>query len=182
VRTTRRLLIRSVAVCAVLTSARVLGQQTNRLPRVALVFGSTPVADMIGTDPASPYARAFIHGLRDLGLVEGRNIIIERRSTEGRPERMLALMQEVVALDVDVIVTIGRGVRVAQRATDRIAIVGLVDEALDGGLIDNLVRPGRNLTGIDCFGEPRPSGSGRAEPPLSMGGHFCGFTRLSTDR
>ena len=104
----RREFIGSVAACVALTSLRSTGQQTNRLPRVALVFGSIPASEMAGAEPAHPYPRAFVHALRDLGLVEGRNVIIERRSAEGRgPERMNVLMQEVVALGVDVIVTTG---------------------------------------------------------------------------
>jgi len=149
VKTARRSFICGVATIAVLASLRVRGQQTKRLPRVALVFGSVPVAEMAGADPISPYARAFVHGLRDLGLVEGRNIIIERRSAEGQLQRLDALMTEVVALGVDVIVTAGSpGVRAAQRATDRIAIVCVVANILDLGVIDSLGRPGRNVTGI----------------------------------
>lgn len=90
---------------------------------------SIPGAEIVGADPIYPYARIFVRTLRDLGLVDGRNIVIERRSAEGRPERVPALMQEVVDRRVDVIVTAGANVRVAQRATDRIAIVGLVDNA-----------------------------------------------------
>ena len=67
--------------------------------------------------------------MRELGLIDGRNIIIERRSAEREPE-LAAVMEELVALDVDVIVTGGPGVRAAQRATDRIPIVALVDDAL----------------------------------------------------
>jgi putative ABC transport system substrate-binding protein len=84
--------------------------------------------------------------------VDGRNITIERRSTEGNPERMPALMREVVALGVDVIVTTAGAD--AQRATDRIPIVAAVDSVLDKALIASLARPGRNLTGI---GENNPA-------------------------
>ena len=76
-------------------------------------------------------------------------VIIERRSAEGRPDRFPALMQQVVELDVDVIVTFGRpGVTADLRATQRIPIVGIVDNVLDAGLADSLARPGRNLTGV----------------------------------
>jgi putative ABC transport system substrate-binding protein len=148
--TTRRSLICSVAACGALAPLHALGQRTNQLPRIALVFGGVPVADMAGADPANIRARAFVHRLRDLGLVEGRNIIIERRSAEARgPERMAALMQEVVGLGVAVIVTTGGpGSRAAQNATDRIPIVGVVDYALETGLVASLARPGRNFTGI----------------------------------
>lgn len=85
--------------------------------------------------------------MRDLGLVEGRNVIIERRTAEGQQERLVEVMQEVIALDVDVIVTGGPGASVAQRATARIPIVAMVDDALDAGLVESLARSGRNVTG-----------------------------------
>jgi putative ABC transport system substrate-binding protein len=130
---------------AALAPAAVRSQRARRLPRVALVFNAVPLIEMAGAEPAHPFARAFVDGLREQGLVDGRDIVIERRSAEGRPERMAALMQEIVALEVDVIVTTGPGVTAAQRATDRIAIV-----ALPGHFATdlNLARPGGNLTGI----------------------------------
>jgi putative ABC transport system substrate-binding protein len=145
----RRSVLGSLAMVVVTASFRAAAQRTNRLPRVALVFSSVAVADMSGPDPMSPFARAFVHALRELGLVEGRNIVIERRSAEGRPQRLDALMQELVRLGVDVIVTTGSpAVRAAQRATDRIAIVCVVSNVVDLGVIDSLARPGRNVTGI----------------------------------
>src|SRR5262249_1646774 len=104
------------------------------------------VAEMAGANPVHPYARAVVHGLRDLGLVEGRDIVIERRSAEGHPERLDALMQEVVALGVDIIVTTAAAA--AHRATDRIPIVASTTRARDTGLVASMARPGRNLTGI----------------------------------
>src|SRR5262249_23773141 len=74
-----------------------------------------------------------------------------RRSAEGHPERLDALMHEVVALGVDVIVT--TAVAAAQRATDRIPIVAIANGALDTGLVVSLARPGRKLSGI---GENNP--------------------------
>jgi len=152
---TRRLVVRGVAICVVLAAARVGAQQKARVPRIALVFGIVPVTEMSGSDPANPFARDFMRGLRDVGLVEGRNIVIERRSAEGRGiERLTAVMQEVVKLNVDVIVTTGPGVAAARNATARIPIVGVVDNPLDNGLIDSLARPGHNVTG---FGESSPA-------------------------
>jgi putative ABC transport system substrate-binding protein len=152
----RRVLISKTGICFVMLSAAVMGQRTKRLPRVALVFSFASEAEISGANPTFPLARAFVNALRDFGLVEGRNVIIDRRSAEGGPERMDALMHELVALDVDVIVATGPDVSVAQRATDRIPIVGVVDRAVDAGLIDSLARPGRNVTG---FGDKSPSGS-----------------------
>ena len=149
----RRAFMGTVAAGVLVLSSRADAQRVKKLPRVAVVFNFTPVAELAGAEPAFPMARAFVHALRDVGLVEGQTVIIERRSTEGHLDRMDRLMQELIALDVDVIVTIGPGVRAAQRATDRIPIVGLVDGALDAGLVDSLARPGRNLTG---FGDNSP--------------------------
>jgi putative tryptophan/tyrosine transport system substrate-binding protein len=128
-------------------------QRKHKPARVAIVFIAVPAVELAGADPARPEMRAFLHALRDHGLVDGRDIVIERRSAEGRLERLDALMREVVALEVDVIVTFGPGGHAALRATDRIPIVALVDDALAVGLIKSLARPGRNLTGYgDNFG------------------------------
>jgi putative ABC transport system substrate-binding protein len=138
----------SVAIVAALATGRATGQQTQRLPRVALVFGSVPAKEMTGADPVHPYAGAFVRGLRDLGLVDGRDIVLVRLSSEGYPDRLPGLMEDVVRQSVDVIVTTGPGVRAAARATDRIAIVGVVGNALDTGAIESFARPGGNVTGI----------------------------------
>lgn len=152
VTTTRRWFLGSVAHAALLVSISTAARAAGRIPRVALVANFV-VADGKGADPVDPFVRAFIHGLRDLGLVDGRNLVVFRRSTEGRIGRLPGLMQELVGLGVDVIVAVGGPAvwaahRATERALDRIAIVGVVDEVLDTGLVDSLGRPGRNLTGI----------------------------------
>jgi putative ABC transport system substrate-binding protein len=76
-------------------------------------------------------------------------VVIDRRTTQGLVDRVPAIMQELVTQKVDVIVaTGGPAVYAAHRATNRIPIVGLVDDILDMGVIDSLARPGHNLTGI----------------------------------
>src|SRR5258708_29657221 len=115
---TRRSFLRGFAICVALAAGRARGQRTERIPRVALVFRTVPLAEMAGSDPVSPTARAFVHALRDLGLVDGRNIVIERRSPADRgAERIVELMQDVVALGADVLVAQGTGVIAAYRAT-----------------------------------------------------------------
>jgi putative tryptophan/tyrosine transport system substrate-binding protein len=105
---------------------RASAQQPTRLPRVALVYSVVPVADMQGADPVNPSALAFMHALRDIGLVDGRNIVVERWSAEGQYDRLVPLMRKVVASNVDVIVTVGSPVAIAaQSATNRIPIVAL---------------------------------------------------------
>lgn len=131
-----------------MAAVRAAGQSTRRLPRVAFVTSFSD-ADGKGPDPVDESVRAFVHGLRDLGLVDGRDIVVERHSIQGRIHRVPELMQELVRRGVDVIVTEGGpAVWAAHRATDRIAIVGVVDEVLDMGIIDSLARPGHNFTGI----------------------------------
>jgi putative ABC transport system substrate-binding protein len=61
-------------------------QQPGKVYRVALVFLVAPVSVMAGPEPVNPNVRAFVHALRDLGYVEGRNLVLERRSLEGRYE------------------------------------------------------------------------------------------------
>jgi hypothetical protein len=107
----RRSVVSGAAAMALLASVRALGNPRRPMRRVALVFGIPPAADIAGPDPANANARAIVHQLRDLGLVEGRDIVIDRRTAEGKgPARVGELIREVVDFDVDVIVT-RRGVR-----------------------------------------------------------------------
>jgi len=57
-------------------------QQTGRVYRVALVFTTSPVSEMVGDDPIHPLARSFVHGLRTLGYLQGQNLVLEHRSGE----------------------------------------------------------------------------------------------------
>ncbi|MET0163544.1 MAG: ABC transporter substrate-binding protein [Burkholderiales bacterium] len=140
----RRAFIGVLAASSAL-ARRALAQRTEKLPRVAVVFNSIPLAETA----EHHFYRAFVDGLRDLGLVAGRNIIIERRSAEGRREDMPGLMQELLALHVDVIVSIGPGVGAAQRATRSIPIVSVgTDGLVESGSAASLGRPGGNLTGL----------------------------------
>jgi hypothetical protein len=66
----------------------VRAQSTPRRPVVAFVHAVIPQIEMAGSAPVSPLARAFVHGLRDLGWIEGRTVVIERRSAEGQPLRL----------------------------------------------------------------------------------------------
>ncbi len=74
----------------------VRAQPAGRQFKVGLVFTTTPVSEMTGASPISPVVRAFTQGLRDLGYAEGRNLIPECRSAEGRLERLEAIMAELV--------------------------------------------------------------------------------------
>ena len=118
--------------------------------RIALLSHNTPLADLIGSNPIDRYARAFVHGLRDLGWVEGRNLVIERRSAEGRPERTPAIVKEAVDLKVELLVVYGGALaQAAKQATATIPVVFVgTSDPVSHGLVASLARPGGNLTGL----------------------------------
>jgi ABC-type uncharacterized transport system substrate-binding protein len=101
---------------------------------------------------ASPHLReAFSQGLRDLGYVEGRDVVIEHRSAEGKVERLPALAAELVELKVDVIVAAATLPALAtKQATKTIPIVFAfaAGDPVTSGLITSLARPGGNVTGL----------------------------------
>jgi putative ABC transport system substrate-binding protein len=99
-------------------------------------------------DPASRESH-FRQGLRELGYVEGQNLVIESRYAEGDVDRLSALALELVRLKVAVIVTWGPGVRIAKGATGTIPIVmASTMDAVAMGFVDSLARPGGNVTGF----------------------------------
>lgn len=127
----------------VLVVALAQAQQPKHVPRVGfLVPGS-----------ASSYSErieAFLQGLRELGHVEGQNIIIEYRYTEGSRDRLPVLAAELVQLKVDVIVTgTTPAIQAAKNATGTIPIVmAEVADPVAVGFVANLARPGGNITGF----------------------------------
>ena len=113
------------------------------------------------TGAASPHLpEAFRQGLRDLGYVEGRDVMIEYRDAEGKLERLRALAADLVALKVDVIVAPAYpGALAAKNATDTIPIIMVaVADPVQTGLIASLVRPGGNITGLALLAGPEMVG------------------------
>ena len=98
----------------------------------------------------NPHLReAFRQGLRDLGYVEGRNVVIEYRDAEGKLERLPALAAELVALKVDGIVAPNTPAALAAKQATRIVpIVFTVPDPVASGLVTSLARPGGNVTGL----------------------------------
>ena len=122
-------------------------QQAAKVPRIG--FLETNRA-------ASPHTpEAFRQGLRDLGYVEGRNLVIEYRDAEGKAERLPALAAELVALQVDVIVTAAGSTSVplaAKQATRTLPIVfASAADPVGSGLVTSLARPGGNITGLSSL-------------------------------
>ena len=110
----------------------------------------------LGALTAAGYARqleALRQGLRDLGYVEGKNVVIEYRWAEGHYERLPELATELVRLEVSVIVTHGfPGSHAAKQATATVPIVMAVSgDAVATGLVQSIARPGGNITGSTFF-------------------------------
>jgi putative ABC transport system substrate-binding protein len=93
---------------------------------------------------------AFRTGMRELGYVEGKNLIIEWRFADGKPERLAGMAAELVQLNVDVIVTAAsQPTSAAQKATTTIPIVmGSAGDPVASGFVQSLARPGGNITGV----------------------------------
>ncbi|MFY9770026.1 MAG: ABC transporter substrate-binding protein [Xanthobacteraceae bacterium] len=113
--------------------------------------GKLPTIGFLGASASgfAPWAAAFVARLRELGWVEGRNITIEYRWSEGRPERYAEIAAEFVRLKVDVIVTVGSAVPIVKQATTDIPIVFAVAiDPVGSGLVASLAHPGGNVTGL----------------------------------
>ncbi len=121
-------------------------QQAKKVPRIGYLTASTPSANSARTE-------GFRQGLRELGYVEGKNIVIEWRYAEGKFDRLPALAAELVHLKVDVIVTSGAtGTRTAKEATNTIPIVMTQDrDPVGSGFVASLARPGGNITGLSTL-------------------------------
>ena len=97
---------------------------------------------------SSPFFEAFRQGLRELGYVEGKNILIEARWARGDPDRGDELAKELVGLGPAAIVTQGAAIRVVRPVAGTVPVVfGLSADPVRAGLVDSLARPGRNFTG-----------------------------------
>ena len=107
----------------------------------------------LALNPTPHFQEAFRQGLRDLGYVEGRNLVIEARDAEGKLERLPALAAELVALKVDVIVTSGTPAALAaKQATRTLPIVfTAVADPVTSRLVTSLAQPGGNVTGLSVL-------------------------------
>ena len=120
-------------------------QQPKKVPRIGYVSSGDPSTE--------PRLAAFRRGLRDLGYIEGKNILIEYRYAEGKPDEVPGLVAELVQLKVDVIV-IGflPAIHAAKQATKTIPIVMVTPvDPVASGIVDSLARPGGNITGLTRF-------------------------------
>jgi putative ABC transport system substrate-binding protein len=117
-------------------------QQPTKVPRIGYVSSGDPSTE--------PRLGAFRRGLRELGYIEGKNIQIEYRYIEGKPEQVSGLVAELVQLKVDLLV-LGYlpAIHAAKQATKTIPIVMVtVVDPVASGIVDSLARPGGNITGL----------------------------------
>ncbi len=136
------LLILAVAV-ALLAVAVVVEAQQEKIPKVGIL--------RVRLAASGTLVDGLLHELRATGYTEGKNILFETRLAENRPERLGALVDELVQLKVDVIVTLARAeTLVAKSATRSIPIVGLNlgNDPIESGIVESLARPGGNVTGF----------------------------------
>jgi len=120
-------------------------QPVTNIPRIGFVSNTSPSA-------VAPRLDAFRQGLRELGYLEGKNIVIEYRHSEGKPARLPELAAELVLLKVDIVTSGPSVTRAAKDATSTIPIVFAQEgEPVGSGLVASLARPGGNVTGLSTF-------------------------------
>ena len=142
----RRAFVFAVGMSLLGVPLRLAAQQPQRVPRVGYLFSFTPAE-------GRHLWEACRQGLRELGYVEGKNIVLEPRWADGRHERLPELAADLVRLKVDVIVSAATPAsRAAKAATSSIPIVIVaVGEPVKTGLIASLARPGGNVTGLSLL-------------------------------
>src|SRR5215212_3906199 len=139
-------LLGGAAAPAILWPLAARAQQTGKVARIGFLGSATAVG-------SAKSVEALRSGLRDLGYVEGKNIVIEFRWAEGRYDRLSDLVAELIRLNVDLIVTHGTpGTAAAKKATSTIPIVMAISgDAIATGLVTSLARPEANVTGSTFF-------------------------------
>lgn len=138
----RRAFIRTLSSGLLAASVISEAQQVPRMARIG--YWGRDIS------PAPNLPESFVQGLRDLGYVDGRNVVIEYREAKGESQQLPALAAELVALKVDVIVAASIQPALAtQQATKTIPIVfASVADPVSAGLVTTLAKPGGNVTGL----------------------------------
>ena len=144
--------MRLIGLAVILTLSLILAplaaeaQPPGKIPRIGVLV--VPTRSFFSTR-----IEAFRQGLRELGYVEGKNVLIEYRYAEGKLDLLPALASELVQLKVDVIVTASPpGVQAAKNATSTIPIVfAAIGDPVGGGFVASLARPGGNVTGLSIL-------------------------------
>src|SRR5215472_13593455 len=149
--TMKRAAVRSIAIALMLLAMAVIAeaQQPKKVVRIGYLSNADPATD-------STRAEGLRLGLRELGYIEGQNIVIEYRFAKGKVDRAPELAAELVRLKVDIIVVASgdQWIRAAKNATKTIPIVmaGQGSDPVRAGHVESLARPGGNVTGHTSLG------------------------------
>jgi putative ABC transport system substrate-binding protein len=137
-----RVVIFALSVLVLSSIFPAYAQHAKKVPRIGFLNpGSSPSTD--------PRIEAFRLGLRELGYVEGKDIVIERRYAEARLDRLGEMARDLVRLKVDVIFAVGTpSVEAAKEATQTIPIIISSGDPVGSGHVASLARPGGNITGL----------------------------------
>jgi ABC-type uncharacterized transport system substrate-binding protein len=132
-----------LGVTVLALSLRVEAQLPKKVPRIGVLMGAS-------TAVAAPWIDAFRQSLRELGFIEGKNIVLEIRGGEAKPDRLAHLASELTGLKVDIIVAGGgAAVHAVKEATGTIPIVMRYDsDPVRRGIVASLAHPGGNITGL----------------------------------
>src|SRR5262249_13464323 len=132
-----RIVVAGLSLVVLCLPLGIAAQPGGRVPRIGVLRSGSP---------PDPFVEAFLHGLRELGYVEGQNIRIEHRWAEGRDERLPSLAADLVRLKMDVIVASGSATVAVRQATTTIPIVmPIANDPVGLGLVASLARPGGNV-------------------------------------
>jgi putative ABC transport system substrate-binding protein len=144
----RREFITMLGGAAVATTSRGYAQTPARALRVGTLASGPAITD------ASPVGTSLLHGFTQLGYTQGANLVFERRGAEGHLERLPALINELSASKVDVIITTGFPAALAAKEHSPLPVVAIfAGDPVGTGLVESLARPGGNLTGISDVSE-----------------------------
>jgi putative ABC transport system substrate-binding protein len=145
----RRKLVVALGAAALTAPFGLFAQQQGKIWRVGFLtlFGRPANLE-------AHFLGAFPRGMRELGYVEGKNLVIEWRSADSKSERLAQLAAELVKMKVDVIVADGaQSISVVQKATSSIPIVMINSgDPISNGFVKSLAHPGGNITGLSNFG------------------------------
>ena len=143
-------------VAAVAAPLAAEAQQTGKMYRVGIIGAAVPVSDLVGPDPINPLTRTFVHALRALGYVQGKNLVLDIRSAEGRIDRFPEIARELVSLKSDVILSSSNAaLKAARDVTQAVPIIMVGGNSpVEEGLVQSLARPGGNITGLTVDAGP----------------------------
>jgi putative ABC transport system substrate-binding protein len=143
----RRDFIAGLMIAAV--TGRAQAQQTGKVYRIAFAHPTVPVADQNQASKGSLVIPAVFEKLTRLGYIEGRNLLIERYSGDGRADHYPELARDIVSRSPDVIIAFNNFfVLDFKAATSTIPIIGSFADPIAFGLVPSLARPGGNITGV----------------------------------